>query len=359
MRQTVTRAAIIMTLGIATLSYGALEKHVEVRVEGIPVFVRTFAGTVGGALARARIAVAPGDRVSPPEAARLRDGARIEVRRAKPVTLLLDGKPRRVVVTGLTIEEVIEEIDLRGSLADAVHPSRGSRVIPGMVISYRHALAVTVVHDDARERVITNARSVGTVVRELGIRLGKRDRIVPRASAAPAPGMEIRVLRVGVKQEVRTLRIPYRTILRRDRHLEYGRRKLVQEGRLGLRRVRYVSKYVDGLRVSRRLLAAKLVRAPLDRIIAIGGGFPGCVCDRGIQYGKATWYHAEGLTAAHRTLPFGTVVRVENLANGRWVNVVIRDRGPWGDGRIIDLSDDAFRRIASLDTGVIRVRIRW
>jgi rare lipoprotein A len=102
------------------------------------------------------------------------------------------------------------------------------------------------------------------------------------------------------------------------------------------------------------------LRGVQARIIAIGAGFPGCVCNRGTATGGATWYsQASGLSAAHPWLPFGTVVRVENLANGKWVNVVIRDRGPFGSGRIIDLSDEAFRRIASLSTGVIRVRIRW
>jgi rare lipoprotein A len=55
----------------------------------------------------------------------------------------------------------------------------------------------------------------------------------------------------------------------------------------------------------------------------------------------------------------GTVVRVTNLANGRTVNVVIRDRGPFIDGRIIDLSDTAFAQIGSLGSGTARVRIEW
>jgi rare lipoprotein A len=65
------------------------------------------------------------------------------------------------------------------------------------------------------------------------------------------------------------------------------------------------------------------------------------------------------MTAAHRTLPFGTVVTVTNLANGRSVNVTINDRGPYIDGRIIDLNDTAFQQIASFDSGVIDVRITW
>ncbi len=60
-------------------------------------------------------------------------------------------------------------------------------------------------------------------------------------------------------------------------------------------------------------------------------------------------------TAAHRTLPFGTKVRVTNIANNKSVVVKINDRGPFIDGRIIDLSRSAFGEIADLDVGIIEV----
>lgn len=352
--------AIVAGLGIATIAYGSLEKHVIVQVEGRPVSVRTFASSVGDALARAGIRVGPRDRVLPGTSAGIRSGSLIQVHRAKEITLLLDGKPRRVIVTGLTIDEVLDEIALRGNVADLVRPSRASRVRSGMTISYRRASILTVFHDDKADRVVTNARTVGALVRELGIDLGPQDRLEPPGASLLRSGLRVRVVRIGLRREVREVRVPFKTVLRRDRHMEYGRRKQVQVGRPGVHRVLYMSKYVDGDRVSRRLLSVKIVREPRARVIAIGSSFPGCVCDNGTQTGKATWYsQADGLSAAHRTLPKGTVVHVKNLSNGRSVNVVIRDRGPYGNDRIIDLSDEAFRRIASLGTGVVRVRIWW
>lgn len=60
-------------------------------------------------------------------------------------------------------------------------------------------------------------------------------------------------------------------------------------------------------------------------------------------------------TAAHRTLPFGTRVQVTNVANNKSVVVKINDRGPFIDGRVIDLSRSAFSEISDLDVGVIEV----
>lgn len=77
------------------------------------------------------------------------------------------------------------------------------------------------------------------------------------------------------------------------------------------------------------------------------------------QTGKASWYQAPAGTCAHRSLPMGTILRVTNLANGATVSCRVADRGPYIDGRIIDLDREDFDRIASTSTGVIDVRIEW
>lgn len=63
------------------------------------------------------------------------------------------------------------------------------------------------------------------------------------------------------------------------------------------------------------------------------------------------------LTAAHRTLPFGSVVLVKNLKNGQTVKVRINDRGPFVRGRIIDVSKGAARELGMLRDGVVPCRV--
>jgi rare lipoprotein A len=86
------------------------------------------------------------------------------------------------------------------------------------------------------------------------------------------------------------------------------------------------------------------------------------------QCGQAAWYEggktASGemsgptdLTAAHRSLPFGTNVLVENLANGLQVTVRVNDRGPFSAERMIDLSRSAAEHIGMVSGGTARVRI--
>ncbi len=68
-------------------------------------------------------------------------------------------------------------------------------------------------------------------------------------------------------------------------------------------------------------------------------------------------YDMHAMTAAHRTLPFGTMVRVTNIENGKSVDVRINDRGPFKAGRIIDLSLEAAQRLDMIGPGTAPVRL--
>lgn len=91
-----------------------------------------------------------------------------------------------------------------------------------------------------------------------------------------------------------------------------------------------------------------------------------------LQTGIASWYggkhhggptasgerfNKNSMTAAHRTLKIGTRVRVTRKKNGRTVVVRINDRGPYGKGRIIDLSEAAARELDMIDDGIAQVRV--
>jgi rare lipoprotein A len=81
----------------------------------------------------------------------------------------------------------------------------------------------------------------------------------------------------------------------------------------------------------------------------VGDGYHGQTTANGERY------DAYGLSTAHRSLPFGTRLRVTNQANGRSVIVRVNDRGPFVDDRNLDLSYGAFTKIASSGQGIARV----
>lgn len=121
---------------------------------------------------------------------------------------------------------------------------------------------------------------------------------------------------------------------------------------------------------------SSLLHKSFPWVLLIGGLFTFMVsCSpRIIEQGKASYYAdyfqgrktANGekfkqrkLTAAHKTLPFGTRVKVVNLKNGKSVKVRINDRGPFVEGRTIDLSKKAARKLGMVADGVVPVKIKY
>lgn len=147
--------------------------------------------------------------------------------------------------------------------------------------------------------------------------------------------------------------------------------------------MRNESREVIGNRLNRRYKIQEVKKYYDNQVRAILGKLTlllFCFCSlyscspKTIQSGKASYYHnkyqgrktANGeiykkrkLTAAHRTIPFGTKVTVINLDNGQRVKVRVNDRGPFVEGRIIDLSRKAAKKIDMLDAGVVNVEIRY
>src|SRR3954466_6796367 len=139
-----------------------------------------------------------------------------------------------------------------------------------------------------------------------------------------------------------------------------------EAGHFSVEQGRVVAKAPARRRAARLLLILVLALglAPACSVLPVGW--------TGHQGGLASWYGpgfygrrtASGavytgaaLTAAHPALPFGTLVRVTNLANGRAMVVVIDDRGPFVHGRVIDLSEAAARRLGMIRDGVVPARL--
>ncbi len=125
-----------------------------------------------------------------------------------------------------------------------------------------------------------------------------------------------------------------------------------------------------GTSMHRRSVLPVLLRATLcAAALAVSGAQAMTSIDAFQQCGKASWYKLGGttasgeradpneLTAAHRTLPFGTLVDVTNLSNGKTITVRINDRGPYSKGRVIDVTYAAAKKLGFIRKGVTRVHV--
>ena len=106
-------------------------------------------------------------------------------------------------------------------------------------------------------------------------------------------------------------------------------------------------------------LAALLMSFAIPSIAQIQTGKASFYADKfeGVSTASGEKYRHNKLTGAHKTLPFGTKVRVTNVENDQTVEVVINDRGPYVDGRIIDLSKEAAEKLGFINKGLADVKL--
>jgi uncharacterized protein YabE (DUF348 family) len=342
-RRAVGNVALVGAVCAVVAGYVAVQKTVMLVVNGRPEPVRTMSHDVGELLDAQGIVVGLGDLVSPPEPTPLADG----------MTVLVDHDVRDWTTTpaggvGVWVMEGASEPSSSARHAEDWFSAGVPGGQPTMV-----AVRVVVMGKD--HDVITNATKAGELLSAMGIEPDRNDRVLPSPSAPLEPGTRVRYVSIDYRIREYRLLIPHTTYTTYSGRLRPGDVRLIRPGADGLMLERYRLRIVDGEVAGRALLDRRVLveavagRRVMGRVNSI----------RGTQVGEASWYSfapGSGLTAAHPTLPFGTVVTVTNLANGNRVRVVINDRGPFG-GRIIDLSDEAFARIAPLSQGVCEVRL--
>jgi uncharacterized protein YabE (DUF348 family) len=358
---------------VPLLAFGWLrgEKTVTLQVDGRPQRVQTHARTVGELLDRAGVQVDPHDLLAPGRSSALADGMAVEFVDARKVTVLQGGKQQHLVVPALRAEDVVAALNAHGAGdQELVSPAPLAPVHDGMVLEVGVPVSVTVVADGREHEVAAwQGMTVAEVLERLGLTVGDDDRIEPAAGATLEPGAKIVIQRVTRTVEVRQVAVPPPVIERKTADLPAGARREVRPGREGRLNVVETITWVDGVEESRVRDREKVIVAPLTRIVDVGTARlpessapklrPPLDAKR-LQTGMASWYDfGDGFTAAHRTLPKGTMVTVTNLANDKSVRVRINDRGPFIRGRIIDLNRPAFAALATPLEGVIDVRITW
>lgn len=360
------RQLVALSLVGGLLFWGVivLGHDVTIHVDGRAIAANTHAGTVAAVLTDADVDLHRLDVVEPARDAEVTDGTEIRVTRTVPVVLRLDGNTyERLRVPAETVGDVVRAAGFAPVSELSVVPSPDTPVRHGTVISVRRPVEVTVVVDGRERRVRGDAPTVGALLTLAGVEPGPDDEVSPAPGTSPDDGMRIEVRRVAFDEVAEEVALPFGEERRETDELTRGDSRVVQEGTEGLRRDTYRIRVVDGVEVAREKVAEEVVREPQPRIVEVGTRAPQpcCASDGNSQTGSASWYDSPdgAYTAAHRTLPFGTVVTVTNLADGGSVQVRITDRGPFIDGRVIDLDRVSFGEIASPSTGVIRVRVTW
>ncbi|MEO6469361.1 MAG: G5 domain-containing protein, partial [Acidimicrobiia bacterium] len=374
LRRRIIVTALVVTVAAACIGVTARvvggthpRRDVTVSIDGRANTVVTRAGTVGDLLAAQGTVLRAGDRVVPDVSTQLRQGMPINIVRAFPIVVDVDGVITERRTTRRSVAVVRRELGLPAALVALGAPkrlARGSRV----VLRTPHSLNFLV---DATTTPLVGVTdlTVADLLRTRAVVLGPKDEVQPALETRLSDGLTVQVFRLADGEAAEDQIIPFKTELREDSTLAAGHTAVIQAGRNGT--VRVVSKVVrkDGAIVqsteARRIVLAAPVTEILRRGTKVSGTqkpVPAPAASGGqlFQSGTATWYasHAGPGACAHLTLPFGTIVKIVNTANNRSAQCRVGDRGPMAyTGHIIDLNPDVFAALAPLGTGTISVRL--
>ncbi|MFC4122168.1 resuscitation-promoting factor [Nonomuraea zeae] len=181
-------------LALGTLVVASfLVKDVVVVVDGRPVAVRSFAGTVHGVLGDAGVSLGFGDVVRPSGQEDVADGATIEVHRARPLTLTLDGRTSRHLVTATNVGDALAELDIAPAAGRLSAPPGDAVPLSGMELTLYTRRKVYVVAGTTRITSRTTARTVRQVLRQQRIALQQGYQVSPPLSSFPEDGTVITI----------------------------------------------------------------------------------------------------------------------------------------------------------------------
>jgi resuscitation-promoting factor RpfB len=352
-------------------AYGATEamaSDVVLSVDGQQTTVRTLAPTVGQVLASKDINVGAHDTVVPSLASKVSKGSEISVRYGRPITVTIDGKPTTMWTTATTVDEALGLFGI-GSGAK-VSTSRSTTISrEGLSFNVNSPRNVSVTVDGATKPV-TATGAVADALNAAGVTLGTHDEVTPDLSTALTDDLAITIVRVEIRTIVKTVAVPYTTTTQNDVTLASGSKKVQTPGVNGQAAETWEQTVRDGALVSEVRVSSAITTAAQAQVTLAGTKTAtstttttpttttGNSCGvswyaTGSRTANGEAFNPDGLTAASKTLPFNTQVKVTNPANGNSVIVRINDRGPYVTGRCLDLARGAFSQIASLGTGAI------
>ncbi|HET7475890.1 MAG TPA: ubiquitin-like domain-containing protein [Dermatophilaceae bacterium] len=267
----IVQAGVLTALVGSVVGFASYDKSVTLTVDGKSSAVHVFGSTVRDVLAKEEIKVGPHDIVAPGLAAPVSDGQQVVVKYGRLLSVTVDGKTRQYWTTATTVEAALAEIGVRADSATLSVSRSLALGRQGLSLSVSTPKSITVAVDGKTRTVTSTATTVGDVLAGLGVKLGPLDRVAP-ATTTPvvASGLKISVARVSEKTVKATQAIGYATQSRSDSSMYKGQSRTLQSGALGARVVTYKEVWVNGKRESRKVLATKVTKAPVTRILAVG-----------------------------------------------------------------------------------------
>jgi len=188
----------------------------------------------------------------------------------KEVTIYHGAEQMHLRTRGRTVADALEAAGLALDETYDIFPSPAELLVKETFIEILSPSEVVVAADGEALSTLTSGEPVREILQKVGVELGPLDRVEPSLDVYIAEPSLVVVTRVRQEDIIEEEPIPFATRERKDPELEKGKRKVVQEGREGIRANTVRLTYEDGRPAGRETVATRVVRPPRDKIIAVG-----------------------------------------------------------------------------------------
>lgn len=188
----------------------------------------------------------------------------------KEVTLVVDGKTAPVATFKMTVQGLLEQERVRLGPKDLVQPASDTKLREKMQIQVIRAKPVEFVADGKALSLLTQAATVGDLLKEEKVVLGQEDIVSPPIDTELLKGTTVVIIRVKRGVEEKQITIPFSTTRKPTGTLYRGHTKVLVSGQNGLATERWEVIYHDGKEQERRLLERKVTKQPVNCVVAEG-----------------------------------------------------------------------------------------
>ncbi|MGZ4495646.1 MAG: transglycosylase family protein [Nocardioides sp.] len=271
----VLAGSVAVAVAASGAGYAAMNKTVNLSVDGRTEQVHTMGSTVKDVLNSQHITIGSHDVVAPGLDSSIGDGATVAVKYGRPLDVSVDGKDKRYWVTATDVATALDQVGINVGNAD-LSTSRGSTIgragLDLQVVTPKH-LVVKIGDHKAVKRTIT-ALTTAEALKKLGVKADGNDKVSPKLGATLHNGERLVFTKRGVRTKTVTESVAYGTVKRSDSTMTQGQSTTVRPGQAGSRRVTYKIFFVNGHVDSRKALKIVMVRQPVDAIVKVGTKAP-------------------------------------------------------------------------------------
>ena len=188
----------------------------------------------------------------------------------KEVTIVDDGKTVVLKTKAATVEELLTETRRTLGLKDTINMPLTAKLKEGTKIVINRAKPVKIKVDGREIEILTVAKTIADAIKEAGITVNPQDIVEPSPAELVGLNTEVKIIRVKVEEKTEEVVLAYRTIKRPSNSLFKGRTKVLTKGKTGLARTYYKITYYDGKVVKKEVVKQEVVKKPVDEVILVG-----------------------------------------------------------------------------------------